>query len=186
MSEEPKIDAVLEKEPKTDTILEKEPQNHLLIVLVVINTIFVACLLTKQMNLNNLQDTSIEEDLTNQSSYDYLPHSDLKAREGHLIGDLVFKEMDVNFATPSGPRRFLKFSFILAVDTSVNKPLEEIGNEKPTIIDGIYSLINKITAKEVLKRGGKESFKIKLTQQINKTLKKDKVVKVYFTKFIVK
>ena len=166
---------------------EEEKKNPLLVILVTINTLVVLFLVYTQMNLGTLQNSIIDETkTTGQGPLSLPPHHDKKVRDGHVIEDLVFPEMDANFETKSGPRRFLKFSFILAVETPQDNPLEEIKNMKPTLIDDLYSLINKTTSKSVLRREGKESFKASLIKQINKSLKKDKVIKVYYTKFIVK
>lgn len=175
-----------EDTPQEETEEEPYQKNPLLVLLVSLNTIFVIFLLFKQMGLGVLQESQIEEDLSQNDGYFFSPHGSLQARPEHTIDDLVFKEMDANFLSKGGPRRFLKISFIFAVDTPIDAPLDEINNLKPTIVDAIYSLINKTPARDVLKREGKEAFKSQLIAKVNQFLSKDKVVKVYYTKFIVK
>jgi flagellar basal body-associated protein FliL len=164
----------------------EKKHNPLLVLIILINTIFVIFILIKQFQINDLSNVSSTETSTVTEGSPPTMYNGLTARKEHSFGQIEFKELHANFQKDRGPKRFLKLSFILIVDTPQNNPLAEIQSMKPKLRDGIYSIINNIKSKEALRLEGRSSFKIKLINKINKILKKDKVVRVLFKTFLVK
>ena len=169
--------------------MENEKKNNpLLVLLIIINTVFVIFILVKQFQINKVAENSSSKTSTVAEENDELPtlYNGLKARENHIFEQIEFKEMHANFQKDTGPKRFLKLSFILVIDTPQSRPLAEAQSMKPKMRDGIYSLINNTKSKQALRLEGRSAFKENLIERINRLLKKDKVVRVLFKTFLVK
>lgn len=164
----------------------EKKKNPLLILIIVINSIFVVFILLKQFQINKMSENSRPDSVISDTEEAPTLYKGLEAKKDHLFGQIEFKEMHANFKKDTGPKRFLKLSFILIVESPKSAPLAEIQSMKPKVRDSVFSLINSIRTKEALRLEGRNSFKIKLMNKINKILKKDKVVRVLFRTFLVK
>ena len=164
----------------------EKKKNPLLVLIIIINSIFVVFILIKQFQINKLSESTNPNTAISETEEAPTLYKGLKAKENHLFGQVEFKEMHANFKKDNGPKRFLKLSFILIVESPESAPLAEIQSMKPKIRDSVFSLINSIKTKEALRLEGRNSFKIKLMSKINKTLTKDKIVRVLFKTFLVK
>ncbi|MAE22088.1 MAG: hypothetical protein CMK92_06620 [Pseudomonas sp.] len=175
--------------PVKDTTKSEGPpkKNPLLAILVILNTIVIAYLLIYQMNLSELSNEIASERLSNPSeeTSEGQNKHEINIKEGHILNEFPIEPITANLARPDGPQRFINISIVLVVETTQNKPLEEILNKLPTFRDDIIAILNTLSPRDVLKLEGREVLKNILKKHINQNLKRDEVKQLLFTAFKV-
>ena len=164
---------------------EKPEKNPLLFLLIIINTIFVVYILTRQMNMvDQVSKLTASESRVVMDEGFRSPHLP-KAKENFTIVEYPFGDFQVNLARPSGPQRFIKLKLTLLVETPLTKNLSEIINKTPSLRDEIIGILNKKTPQDILKLEGREVLKNILKEHMNSKLKDDKIRRILFTRFTV-
>lgn len=116
-------------------------------------------------------------------------------REGMMV---PLKERIVNLAD-QGVSRYLKTSIVLELADHSGKPLpkgeeykkaqdellKEIKPSQPIIEDTIMSILTSKTAAELMSNDGKDKLKTEIKIRLNKALKEEEILSVYFSDFII-
>lgn len=166
---------------------EKPEKNPLLFLLVVINTIFIVFIMTRQMSITEKvsQMTAKETQVAVESGDSFQSPHLPKPKDNYTIVEYPFGDFQVNLARPRGPQRFIKLNITLIVETPLTKNLSEIINKSPTLRDEIISILNKKTPQDILKLEGREVLKNILKEHMNSKLKDDQIKRILFTRFTV-
>ncbi len=93
----------------------------------------------------------------------------------------------VNMAEPDSDRYFkLEVKFEIIGDKKIKeKGLEEMEQRRSEIVDQIISIMSAKKRSDIINFAGKENLKKEILKAVNNTLITCKVVRVYFTDFVV-
>ncbi len=110
---------------------------------------------------------------------------DKKAAPAHQAAAGIFWPMEpfiVNLVDNNG-ERYLKV--ILQLEVNDQAALAELDAFKPKLRDNILDLLSVKSYKELIDVGGKQRLRDEIAMRLNSFLAKGKVVKVYFTEFVI-
>jgi flagellar protein FliL len=113
------------------------------------------------------------------------PAAEKKTAESAKPPAAVFWPMDpfiVNLIDNDG-ERFLKV--VLQLELSDQSAVEELNLIKPKVRDSILDLLSAKTYKEMMDPIGKQRLRDEIALRANGYLTKGKIVKVYFTEFVI-
>ena len=82
-----------------------------------------------------------------------------------------------------GADRYLKI--MIELDLSDKNCIDELTQLKPKLRDNVLDLISSKSYKEISDISGKQRLREEITLRLNSFLTKGKIVKVYFTEFVV-
>jgi flagellar protein FliL len=82
-----------------------------------------------------------------------------------------------------GADRYLKI--IIELDISDKNCIEELNQLKPKLRDNVLDLLSSKTYKAIMDISGKQRLREEIMLRLNSFLTKGKIVKVYFTEFVV-
>ena len=100
-----------------------------------------------------------------------------------LIGTLwPMEPFIVNLLDNQG-ERYLKI--VMQLETSSQLVVAELEQLKPKLRDNILDLLTAKTYSELMDMGGKQRLRDEVAVRVNSYLTKGKVVKVYFTDFVI-
>jgi flagellar FliL protein len=113
------------------------------------------------------------------------PAAEKKAAEQARLQAAIFWPMDpfiVNLIDNEG-ERYLKV--VLQLEISDQPAVEELNLIKPKVRDSILDLLSSKTYKEMIDPIGKQRLRDEIALRANGYLAKGKIVKVYFTEFVI-
>jgi flagellar FliL protein len=106
-----------------------------------------------------------------------------EARPRTAIKPVSLPSLTVNLADPSGAR-YLK----IGMDVEVNAPeaSQEIDNQSARVRDAIILLLSSKTIQDLSTAEGKILLKTEVAARLNQILGSQRVVRIYFTEFVIR
>ena len=89
----------------------------------------------------------------------------------------------VNIQDQGGVDRYLKI--IIELDVSDKNCIDELNQLKPKLRDNVLDLLSSKTYKDIMDISGKQRLRDEIMLRLSSFLTKGKIVKVYFTEFVV-
>lgn len=89
----------------------------------------------------------------------------------------------VNIQDPGGTDRYLKI--VVELDISDKNCIAELNQLKPKLRDNVLDLLSSKSYKDIMDISGKQRLREEMMMRLNSFLTGGKIVKVYFTDFVV-
>lgn len=89
----------------------------------------------------------------------------------------------VNIQDPGGTDRYLKI--IVELDISDKNCIAELNQLKPKLRDNVLDLLSSKSYKDIMDISGKQRLREEIMMRLNSFLTGGKIIKVYFTDFVV-
>lgn len=89
----------------------------------------------------------------------------------------------VNIQDPGGSDRYLKI--IVELDISDKNCIAELNQLKPKLRDNVLDLLSSKSYKDIMDISGKQRLREEIMMRLNSFLTGGKIIKVYFTDFVV-
>lgn len=100
-----------------------------------------------------------------------------------LVGSMwAMEPFIVNLMDNNGDR-YLKA--VIQLELSDQTAVPELEQLKPKLRDNVLDLLSAKAYKDLMEMGGKERLREEIAMRLNSFLTKGKIVKVYFTEFVI-